>query len=245
MPDHPDQPAAYDAIAGWYDTYLRERPLYRELLLPTLLDLAGDVRDAHVCDLACGQGFVARALAERGAHVTGLDISAHLLALAQGYEEERPLGIHYLLDDAQTAASLADGAFDGVACSMALMPIPDLGAAYATVRRLVRPGGWFVLAITHPCFQTPRSRWITLGDGTPAREVSAYFDERFWTSANSAGVRGQVGEHHRTLSTYLNTLTEHGLVFERMAEPPAPPDAASEPGNREVPSLLLVRARRG
>jgi hypothetical protein len=38
--------------------------------------------------------------------------------------------------------------------------------------------------------------------------VSGYFDEVYWTSANPSGVRGQVGEYHRTLATYLNTLVE-------------------------------------
>ncbi len=122
---------------------------------------------------------------------------------------------------------------------------PDIAATFRTVYRLLRPGGWFVFAITHPCFQTPRSRWTTWDDGSPACEVSAYFTEGFWQSDNPSGVRGQVGEHHRTLATYLNTLIAAGLTLERIAEPQATSDAATrEPGNREVPSLLLVRARR-
>ena len=39
------------------------------------------------------------------------------------------------------------------------MDIPDLDACLRTVERILRPQGWFVFAITHPCFQMPDSRW--------------------------------------------------------------------------------------
>ncbi|MEO7003603.1 MAG: class I SAM-dependent methyltransferase [Ktedonobacterales bacterium] len=245
MPDTSPQPPAtpYDAIAEWYDGYLRERPLYRETLLPAVLNLVGDVQGLTLCDLACGQGFVTRELAQRGAHLVGADISERLLALARRYEDETPLGIRYLHDDAQTGAHLPDASFDGVACIMALMPIADIAATFQTVYRLLKPGGWFVFAITHPCYQTSRSRWTTWNDGSPAREVSAYFTEGYWQSENTSGVRGQVGEYHRTLGAYLNTLIAAGLRIERISEPQAMGD--NEPGNREVPTLLLVRARKG
>ncbi|HEU5344911.1 MAG TPA: class I SAM-dependent methyltransferase [Ktedonobacterales bacterium] len=236
--------APYDAIADWYDAYLRENPLYAEVILPGMLALVGDVTGQAICDLACGQGFIARELARRGARVTGADLSEKLLALAQRYEASEPLGIRYLLTDAQDGAALPSAAFDGVTCGMALMPIADLRAALQTVRRILKAGGWFVFSITHPCYQTPRSRWVTREDGGAAREVSGYFDERYWTSANSSGVRGQVGEYHRTLATYLNTLIEAGLALERLAEPQAAGRSAQAvPGAREAPSILLVRAR--
>jgi ubiquinone/menaquinone biosynthesis C-methylase UbiE len=234
----------YDAIANWYDAYLRENPLYAEVILPGMLALAGDLSGQAICDLACGQGFITRELARRGAQVTGADLSEKLLALAEGYEASEPLGIRYVLADAQDAATLPTAAFDGVTCSMALMPIPDLRATLQTARRLLRLAGWFVCSITHPCYQTPRSRWVTREDGTAAREVSGYFDEVYWTSANSSGVRGQVGEYHRTLATYLNTLVEVGLSLERLVEPQAAGRSAEAvPGAHEAPSILLIRAR--
>lgn len=235
---------SYDAIADWYDAYLRENPLYAEVILPGMLTLVGDVSGQFICDLACGQGFIARELARHGARVTGADISARMLAIAQRYEAAESLGIQYLQADAQDAPTLPSAAFDGVTCSMSLMPIPDLAAAFHTARRMLKPGGWFVFSITHPCFQTPHSRWVTRADGVSAREVSGYFSEGFWTSTNPAGVRGQVGEYHRTLSTYLNTLVETGLTLERILEPQAAGRTAmAVPGVREAPSILLIRAR--
>jgi ubiquinone/menaquinone biosynthesis C-methylase UbiE len=237
--------ASYDDIAEWYDSYLRENPIYHEIVLPNLLELAGEMDGQTICDLACGQGWIARALARRGAQVTGVDLAEQLLVLARRYEEREPLGIEYLQDDAQRAQTLTEASFDGTTCILALMTIPDLEAVFRTVRRILKPGGWFVFAITHPCFETPHAGWLRTDEGTVVRTVGGYFHERFWTSCNPGGVRGRVGEHHRMLSTYLNTLIATGFALEHMREPAARGKRAEQvPGEREVPSLLVLRAHK-
>ncbi|GAC1520473.1 MAG: class I SAM-dependent methyltransferase [Ktedonobacteraceae bacterium] len=237
-------PASYDNIAEWYDAYLRENPIYQDILLPHLLALVGDIQGQNICDLACGQGWIARELARRGATVTGIDLSENLLEMARRYEEQEPTGIVYLQGDAQSDQILSSNSFDGVICAMALMLFPDLAAAFQAARRILKPGGWLVFAITHPCFETPHSRWMTSDKGSVARVVRGYFNETFWTSTSQHGVRSRVGEHHRMLSTYLNTLVASGFTLERIVEPNASGERARQaPGNLEVPSLLLVRAQ--
>ena len=138
-----------------------------------------------------------------------------------------------------------DGAFDGVTCCLALMDIPDLNACLRTVARVVRPGGWFVFAITHPCFQVPEGRWTGQKGGTVRREVRGYFREICWRSDNPHGVRGQVGAYHRTLTTYLNACVAAGLTLEQFAEPQAQEETALRvPGYAEVPAVLAVRCRK-
>ena len=62
--------------------------------------------------------------------------------------------------------------------------------------------------------------------------------------AVSSGVHSRVGEYHRMLSTYLNTLIAASFAFERMVEPSAIGERAEQvPGSREVPSQVLIRAR--
>lgn len=238
---------SYDDIADWYDQFLLERPVYQEVVLPNLLTLVGTVAGEVVCDLACGQGWVARELARRGARVTGLDVAANLLTIARRYEEQDPLGIVYVHGDAQHPESLRDQQFTGCVCIMALITIPDLRATLQGVRRILKPGGWFVCVIPHPCFETPHARWISLADPEHSlgRVVTGYFDERAWRSANPDGVRSRVPDHHRMLSTYLNELCDVGFVLERTLEPsPSVNQADRVPGNREVPTLLLIRAHR-
>ena len=133
--------AAYDAIAAWYDASLRAGSLIHDLALPAVWDLAGPLSGQRVCDLACGQGIVARQLAARGATVVGVDISDRLLDIARRDEEAHPLGITYRRDDAQGLPTFPNATFDGVVCNMALMDIPDLATTCHTVRRILRPTG--------------------------------------------------------------------------------------------------------
>ncbi len=149
----------------------------------------------------------------------GVDLSAKMLGFARQYEDAEPLGIVYLQDNAHTLTTLEDAAFDGVLCNMALTDIPDLSATFHSVKRILRPPGWFIFSLTHPCFLTPSSGWLTEAGGTTHRTVRGYFDEKFWFSDNLYGVRGKVGAYHRTLSTYINTLAEAGLLLERLIEP--------------------------
>jgi 2-polyprenyl-3-methyl-5-hydroxy-6-metoxy-1,4-benzoquinol methylase len=195
----------------------------------------------EVCDLAYGEGMLARALAQRGAHVTEIDISRPLLDLARQKETEEPLGIQYQFDDAQTLATIPDARFGGVACAFSLTDIDDLSATLSATQRVLKPGGWFVFAIPHPCIITRVSRWATPPDA-PGRVVSGYFSEGQFVIANAPGVRGKVGVYHRTLATYLNALVAAGLMLERIVEPRATGDMAVQvPGATEVPAILAMR----
>lgn len=237
--------ALYDEIAAWYDASVRGGSPLTGLALRGLLELIGDVADQRVCDLACGQGLVARELARRGARVIGIDLSAKLLGIARRDEANEPLGISYQQDDAQALATIGEARFDGVACNLALMDIPDLTVCLRSTARVVRPGGWFVFSITHPCFQTPSSGWRSDDADGPGRIVRGYFAEGHWRSDNPDGVRGRVGAYHRTLGTYLNTLADAGFALERLIEPRVTSVFAERmPGHHEVPALLAVRARR-
>lgn len=241
-PATPSDPLGYDEIADWYDELVESGLLYQEQIVPTLLGLTGDVRHQRVLDVACGQGLATRELAQRGATVSGVDISPRMLELARRREDDEPLSIDYRAGDAETLAGLADGAFDGATCCMGLMNITNLGACAASLRRVLRDGGWFVAVITQPCFQTPEARWVERDDGKAVREVSGYFDERFWQSDDPSGVRGKVGELHRTLSTYVNTFFEAGFTLARISEPQATGRHGRDvPGNLGVPAIMALR----
>jgi len=235
-----DEGVAYDDIAEWYDEIVEQDGFQHGLVVPVLLEMVGHVQGRWVCDLACGQGYVSRRLARRGAQVVGVDVSTKLLQLAQEHEQLEPFGIDYRRGNVQEAGVLAGQQFDGVVCNMALIAIPDLDATLATVSQCLDAGGWFVFSITQPCFQSPGSEWFTDEAGVRGRKVYEYFDERGWRSSNPDGVRGRVDDYHRTLSTYVNTLAANGLFIEAMVEPHQP---ASDtlPADDLIPSTLVAR----
>lgn len=239
--------ASYDEIAASYNESMQTGSLlaYLNLFSSSLFTLLGEVDNLNICDLACGQGHLSRELAKRGAYVTGVDLSAAMLAFARNAEVDEPFGIRYQQDNAHTLHTLMDASFDGVLCNLALMDIPDLRATFQSVYRILRPRGWFVFSLLHPCFLTPYTTWTEAEDGRLSRSVCGYFEEGFRQPEHFRAVRSRVGAHYRTLSTYLNILLDAGLILERLIEPQAPVDVAFRfRGYREIPPALLVRCRK-
>lgn len=240
--------AAYDEIAIWYDENLREGSIgvFHDFLLPIVLDFVGDVEGQHLCDLACGQGIVARRLAGRGAKVTAVDVSENLLDLARLYEQKERRGISYVRADARDLTAFANESFDGVVCNMALMDMPDLEATLGAVARIVRPGGWFVFSITHPCFNTPGfPRWVREDGEAVGLDVRDYFTEGHWRRDSGEGIRGKLGAYHRTLGAYVNGVTGSGMVLEHVAEPrPTGRLAETASHHRDIPAALVARCRK-
>jgi SAM-dependent methyltransferase len=224
--------ARYDQIADFYEQ--RSGKTVSDPATAALLDLAGDVAGRSVLEVACGQGRVARELARRGAAVTGLDISAALLTKAWAYEEAEPLGINYLHADVAASGLLDGRVFDGVVCNYGLSDIDDLDGLLANVARLLRPGGWFVFSLLHPCFPG----WDSDAPSSWAPD-QGYYREGWWLASNT-GFRGQVGSSHRMISTYLNQLTRHGLVLDLVAEPPPGPEMERRRGGERPPDRALV-----
>lgn len=234
--------ALYDEIADWYANWVRGESWAYRVLTQNLPSLMGAVDGQHVLDVACGEGVFSRLLATHGAHIVGVDLSPRLIALASDADVPGSTRITYHVDDAQTLATFDADSFDGAVCMMALMDIPDLDATCRSVRRVVKGSGWFVVAITHPCFDAPHATWE---DDVPnpdsGRLISSYLDEGLWRSHFSGGVRGKVGAWHRTLGTYLNTMTATGWMLEQLVEPSGGVVAQ----NPRIPRLVMMRFRAG
>jgi SAM-dependent methyltransferase len=200
----------------------------------TLLQMLGDVRTTRILDAPCGDGRVARALARRGAQVTGVDLSAVLLDRARGAEASEPLGIGYILADVSSAGALSNVRVDTIVCNFGLSDIDDLDGVLETFRQVLDAAGTFVFSILHPCFpglgSMASSSWPPGG----------YFQEGWWrANATESDLRRAVGSNHRTISTYLNRLRRHGFVLQQLAEPPPPPEWPANP----VPMFLVGHCR--
>jgi SAM-dependent methyltransferase len=227
--------ARYDAVAGFYDAGFSDPD---DPVLTTLLDLHGPLQGRRVLDLACGHGRVAREVARLGATVVGVDLSSALLDKARAREYAESLGITYVHADAAAVPELDDESFDSVLCNFGLADIDDLDSSLATVERVVKTGGSFIFSILHPCFAGTANvagTWPT---------DSRYHDEGFWIAdSEHSTLRRQVGANHRTLSTYINTLSHHGLLITAMREP-SPPQEWDTDCRRDaarLPVFLVVR----
>ena len=141
----------YDSIAEDYRASKR-RPWRAHVEAYTFFNALGDIRGFRVLDLACGEGFYSRRLAQAGAaQVVGVDISQAMIDLARDDEERQPLGIEYVVGD--VGALDIGQEFDlvvGVYMLHYARSAENLGAMCNAVTRHLLPGGRFVTLNANP-----------------------------------------------------------------------------------------------
>ncbi len=205
----------------------------RYLLNPVIFQLLGDVKGKHVLDAGCGQGYLSRQLARRGAIVTGVEPAQPWYRYALQREQREPLGISYLCEDL-ASAQLKSDLFDEVIASMVFMDIPDYLPALRNCVAALKPGGGLLISLLHPCFEEPGSEWQKKG----YVEVREYFRAR--------AVRQTCGYFiHRPLSTYLNDLIDQGCMLQKIIEPQLDEMIASEQRYERyahVPGYIVIYA---
>ena len=95
----------------------------------------------RVLDVGCGAGGPARVLvAEMGAIVTGIDITARLIELAKRLGEISRISVRFEQADA-LQLPFEDASFDLVWTQHAAATIADKTKFYGEIRRVLRPGG--------------------------------------------------------------------------------------------------------
>ena len=177
-----------DNAPAWTEQVRQGREVAREgMNNPAFLALIGDVRGLRVLDAGCGDGYNARILARAGAHVTGVDISARMIDLADAEERRAPLDIRYACTSYAELGAFRDASFDAVVSFMALMDGPRFDRAMHEFFRVLVPGGLLAFSITHPCFITKGSYWIRDEHGRKVKwVVGEYFNPAHWSTRASA-----------------------------------------------------------
>jgi 2-polyprenyl-6-hydroxyphenyl methylase / 3-demethylubiquinone-9 3-methyltransferase len=136
----------YDTVAdAWWSDDIRWVRTLKNLVPGRLswFDRQIDWQGKTVLDLGCAGGFMAEALAVRGAHVTGIDPAAAAIAAARSHATASGLDIAYDVGIGE-ALPYADTAFDAVVCVDVLEHVADLSRVLAEVARTLRPGGLFL-----------------------------------------------------------------------------------------------------
>ncbi len=229
---------AWERHAGWWQDGFTEGadPEYAEQIVPLCRDLLAGCR--RIVDIGCGEGQLARALANVGADVVGLDPTIAQLrvaherggppAYARAFAEQLPL---------------REAAFDAALACLVFEHIPDHRPPIAEIARVLAPGGRFVWFLNHPLLQCPGSGWV----------IDHILEEEYWRVGPYL-VTDVVMEElapgvelpfvHRPLSDYVNALAEAGLTIVQMLEP-APPAGfiAKAPEYQDaatIPRLLVL-----
>jgi SAM-dependent methyltransferase len=200
----------YDDFASEYGEYVawRERggpgsdPFG---LLPPLLELLGDISGQRVLDAGCGEGYLARALAARGARVTGMDLSARLIELARARD---PGGaIDFRVADLSRPVPELAGSFDAAGCYLVLNDVTGYRGFAATLAAVLKPGGRLVIALNNPY------------SGVVDRHVTDYFDAGATSRYRGLWEMGiKACYHHRTMENYFDAFLAPGLRLTKLAD---------------------------
>jgi SAM-dependent methyltransferase len=113
------------------------------------LHVLGDVAGKDVLEFGCGGAQGSLALARRGAHVTGIDLSKEQLRHARELVEREGLAVTLVHGSAEQTP-FADQSFDVVFADHGAMAFADPRLTVPEAARLLRPGGLFAFNIATP-----------------------------------------------------------------------------------------------
>lgn len=139
----PREIAKFEALASrWWDRESEFKPLHQiNPLRVNWIDRHVKVAGKTVLDVGCGGGILAEALAHRGAHVTGIDMGAAPLSVAELHKLESGADVTYLQCSAEQMAEKNQSEFDIVTCLEMLEHVPDPASVIKACATLVKPGG--------------------------------------------------------------------------------------------------------
>ncbi|MEM9667851.1 MAG: bifunctional 2-polyprenyl-6-hydroxyphenol methylase/3-demethylubiquinol 3-O-methyltransferase UbiG [Pseudomonadota bacterium] len=102
-----------------------------------------DWQGKTVLDLGSAGGFMAEAIASRGARVTGIDPSEPAIAAARAHASAHDLNIDYNVGVGESLP-FKDNNFDAVVCVDVLEHVSDLAQVIAEVARVLKLNGQFL-----------------------------------------------------------------------------------------------------
>jgi ubiquinone/menaquinone biosynthesis C-methylase UbiE len=129
-----------DQYDRWFDTPVGR--LVRHYEAELLLELLNPRPGERILDVGCGTGIFTRDVLDRGALVTGIDLSVPMLTKARS--RLAGSGFQGICAD-MCRLPFADGCFDQVFSMTAIEFVADAGGAVAELHRVTRRGGRIVV----------------------------------------------------------------------------------------------------
>lgn len=217
--------ADYNKLAQHYLERREDKSRFdynRDIEVPALIKLIGDVKNKTILDMGCGFGDHAQRLSkQKYKKLVGFDISKELVRFAS--EQKIPNSTFYV-GDMSKKLKHKESSFNIVYSSLAIHYIKNIKNLFKEVNRILKRGGIFCFSTGHPIFnlinqtdeniigvkKQPNGKRIIFGD---------YFDES--PKPNDLGSLGKVNLCNFTYETLIKAGIDNGfeLIDYKDAEP--------------------------
>ncbi|MDA0149003.1 class I SAM-dependent DNA methyltransferase [Vibrio sp. LaRot3] len=181
--------------------------IYNALLeRPSTIALLDNIAGKDVIDMGCGPGEYAQWLIEQSVNkLTCVDVSNEMVALVKQRFGSK---VHaYTQDIAKGLTAEQDNSADVIVCPLVLHYIEDLTPVFASVHRVLKPGGYMVFSTHHP--------FADFECSPSGNYFSREFIEEEW---NTVGEPVKVGFYRRSLTEITSAISEAGLVVSALNE---------------------------
>jgi len=135
----------YNSWAATYDTVENKT---RDLEARACREILSEISFETVIELGCGTGKNTEWLAERAKHVTAVDLSEEMQAVAR--EKVRAENVSFKLADIKEPWDFAATNADLITCSLILEHVEDLDVVFAQAAKHLNIGGHFYVCELHP-----------------------------------------------------------------------------------------------
>ena len=193
-----------------------------------LLDIVGDPEGREALDAGCGEGYLSRLLARRGATVTAVDISSRLVAAARS--RAQAVAVDYRVADLSDPQPDLVGRFDLVISHLVLNDVEDHEGYVRTIAGSLKPGGRVAMSLNSPYSAVRREK------------AKSYFEPGppvIYQGLASLGIR--VPFYHRTMEEYVAAFCDCGLLLRRLRDIRLDGLPHGESQDRlDVPALMVL-----
>ena len=195
----------------------------RHIIDPALWSLIGEVKGLSVLDAGCGNGYLSRKLAQKGANVIGVDHSKTFIDYCIKREKGNNLNCQFLVASLDDLFMIRSNSIDLIISNIVFVDVLPYKQAFKELSRVLKLNGRLIWSNLHPVFGKVPNIFYRLPYDTRRNEERLYvLIDRYFDSGGtllSWGKLKPIWQFDRTLSEYSRALKNTGFVIREIIEP--------------------------